>query len=250
MDRQLIISYLGMKARMRSLEVVADNVANASTDGFRAELIYQQSLEGSPPVAPDGQPAGQPSHVRGAAVGGVMGVSVGTAVNHAPGPLRESGSPLSVGLVGEGFLVVMTPRGERYTRAGSLTLNRDGQLVTPDGHLVVGVGGPVTVPPGEPVIAEDGTITVQGRSAGRLKVVRFHSPGGELIKDGGTLFAAVAGARPLEDNRTRLRQGVLEASNVDPIREMVTLIQLQREFEALQRGMRLKLAGEDLIGKL
>jgi flagellar basal-body rod protein FlgF len=248
-DRDLIIRYLGMKARMRSLEVVANNLANASTTGFKAEIDYQNSVEGNDPASAGSRPAGRGSPDREPG-GGLPGVVSGTATNHAPGQFRETGNPLNVGLVGGGFLVVMTPRGERYTRAGRLILNRDGQLVTPDGSLVVGERGPVTVPPGEIVIAEDGTLAVQGRKADRLKVVRFRSPGAELVKEGGTLFAAAEGVRPLEDSQTRFRQGVLETSNVDPIREMVTLIQLQREFEALQRGMKLKLAGEDEIGKI
>lgn len=249
MDRLLIVSYLGMKARMRSLEVVANNVANASTTGFKAELTHQQSVEEKAVAETEGQPPEQAAIARRAG-SGILGVLSGTATNYTPGGLRETGNPLDIGLIGKGFLVVMTPRGERYTRAGNLALNRDGQLVTPDGDLVVGEKGPVTVPRGEVVIGEDGTIAVQGKQTDRLKVVRFPNSGTELMKEGSTLFAAAEGVRPLEDNQTRFRQGYLETSNVDPIAEAVMLIQIQREFEALQRVMKLKLAGEDEIGKI
>lgn len=249
MDRLLIVTYLGMKARMRSLEVTANNVANASTTGFKAELTYQQSVEEKDAAATEGQPLEQAATARRAG-SGILGVLSGTAINNAPGQLRETGNPLDIGLSGEGFLVIMTPRGERYTRAGNLTLNQDGQLVTPDGHLVVGERGPVTIPRGEVVIGEGGAITVQGKPIDRLKVVRFASPGTELMKEGSTLFMAAEGTRPLEDNRTRFKQGYVETSNVDPIAEAVMLIQIQREFESLQRVMSMKLAGEDEIGKI
>ena len=249
MDRLLIVTYLGMKARMRSLEVVANNVANASTTGFKQELTYQQAVEGNNPVAQEKAPAGSATPDREQR-GVVLGVLSGTATNYSPGPLRETGNPLDIGLSGEGLLVVMTPRGERYTRAGNLTLNQDGQLVTPEGDLVVGEKGPITVPRGEIVIGEDGTISALGKPIDRLKVVRFPNAGTELMKEGNSLFVAAEGVRPLEDNQTRFRQGYVEASNVDPIAEAVMLIQIQREFDSLQRVMKLKLAGEDDIGKI
>ena len=244
MDRQLVIAYLGMKARMRSLDVVANNLANASTTGFKAEIDFQQLIEGKDRLQLVGQPAGQESE------DSVMGVVSGTATKMLPGVFRQTGRSLDVALVGEGFLVVQTTRGQRYTRAGNLTRNRDGQLVTQDGSLVVGEAGPITLPAGDVTIGEDGSISGQGKTVGRLKVVRFSHPGTELVREGGMLFATAEGLAPQEDHQTQLRQGVLEMSNVDPMREMVTLIQLQREFESLQRSLKLKLAGEDEIGKI
>lgn len=249
MDRQLVIAYLGMKARMRSLDVVANNLANASTTGFKAEIDFQQLIGGKDRLLLPGQSAGQVSPTP-EAESSVLGVMSGTVLKMLPGAYRQTGRPLDVALVGDGFFVVQTARGQRYTRAGNLTRNRDGQLVTQDGSLVVGEAGPITIPTGELTIGEDGTISVQGKPAGRLKVVRFSHPGTELVPEGGTFFATAEGVTPQADNQTQFRQGVLEMSNVDPMREMVTLIQLQREFESLQRGLKLKLAGEDQIGKI
>lgn len=244
MDRQLVIAYLGMKARMRSLDVVANNLANASTTGFKAEIDFQQLIEGKDRLQLVGQPAGQESEES------VLGTVSGTATKMLPGAYRQTGRSLDVALVGAGFLVVQTTRGQRYTRAGNLTRNRDGQLVTQDGSLVVGEAGPITLPAGEVTIGADGSIAGQGKTVGRLKVVRFSHPGTELVQEGGTLFATAEGRAPQEDRQTQFRQGVLEMSNVDPLRELVTLIQLQREFEALQRSVKLKLTGEDQIGKI
>jgi flagellar basal-body rod protein FlgF len=249
MDRQLLITYLGMKARMRSLETVANNLANASTTGFKAEIDYQQSLEEGDPVLGQGQPT-QPKFTVSEGAPGVFGVLSGTAMKTLPGALRETGRLLDVALEGSGYLVIQTPRGWRYTRAGNFTLNRERQLVTQDGSLVVGEQGAITIPAGEVAIGTDGTLSVAGKNIGRLKVVQFANPGTELVKEGGTFFTTVEGAQPLEDRQTQVRQGMLEMSNVDPMQELVTLIQLQREFESLQRGMKLKLAGEDEIGKI
>lgn len=249
MDRQLVIAYLGMKARMRSLEVVANNLANASTTGFKAEIDFQQLVEGKNRLLLAEQPAGQVSTAQDPE-SSVLGVVSGTTIKMMPGVFRQTGRSLDVALAGEGFLVVQTARGQRYTRAGNLTRNQDGQLVTQDGSLVVGEAGPITLPAGEITIGEDGTLSVQGKNVGRLKVARFSHPGTELVPEGGTFFATREGVAPQEDNQTRFRQGVLEMSNVDPMQEMVTLIQLQREFESLQRGLKQKLAGEDQIGKI
>lgn len=249
MDRQLVIAYLGMKARMRSLDVVANNLANASTTGFKAEMDFQQLIEGKDRLQLAGQSVGQVSPTP-ESESGVLGVVSGTATKMLPGAYRQTGRSLDVALVGEGFLVVQTARGQRYTRAGNLTRNQDGQLVTQDGSLVVGEAGPITLPAGDVTIGEDGIISGPGKTVGRLKVVRFSHPGTGLVKEGGTLFTTAEGVKPQEDNQTRFRQGVLEMSNVDPMRELVTLIQLQREFESLQRGLKQKLAGEDQIGKI
>src|SRR4029077_18222581 len=98
-----------------------------------------------------------------------VGVVTAQATDFSTGSIRETSRSLDVSLDGDGFLVVQTARGERYTRQGSFTLDNSGQLVTQGGDLVVGDGGPITIPPGEVSIGDDGTVTSDGKVAGRLK---------------------------------------------------------------------------------
>jgi flagellar basal-body rod protein FlgF len=282
MNSALYAAFLGMRARQRTLDVLANNIANASTTGFKAERTVYRSIEAAqaeaeraqansgqnePPAAP-GQTASNPaqgtpppeeqaqaaadrSSLRPQAVGVVaMG-----ATDFSSGPIRETSRALDVALAGDGFLVVQTPLGERYTRSGSLTLDAAGQLVTQQGQLIVGEGGPITIPPGEVSIGEDGTVSVNGQALDRLKLVRFGNADQALAKQGDSLFMATGKERPQQANDTRVIQGALEASNVNSVTEMVAMMQNNREFDSLQRSITLmmndigrKVAGE--LGKI
>lgn len=267
MNYELYTAYQGMRARQQSLDVMANNIANASTAGFKADRVLYRSIEAaeieaqrtqpesradqpSLPATPAAQASGQTStaqtstdqttdrpsaklHVR------PIGILTDGATDFSPGAIRQTGRSLDVALDGNGFLVVQTPRGERYTRAGSLTLDSSGQLVTQRGDLVVCEGGAITVPPGEVMIGEDGTISVKGQTLGRLKLVSFASPRAALAKEGESLFLATGQERPVEATDTRVVQGALEMSNVNTIGEMVAMMQNGREFESLQRSITL-----------
>ncbi|MFN0087986.1 MAG: flagellar basal-body rod protein FlgF [Blastocatellia bacterium] len=266
MNSGLYAAYLGMRVRMRTLDVIANNVANASTTGFKAERMYYRSVEASEfeaarRAAQDylagtaqiaGGPAAElpvdePLSLR------ALGVVAGGMMDFATGSVRETGRSLDIALAGDGFLAVQTPRGERYTRDGSLTLDAAGQLVTLQGDLVIGETGPITVRPGEIFISEDGRITAAGQEMGRLKLVQFQNPGAALLKEGDSLFLPTGSEQPLAATRTRVHQGMLESSNVNPVGEMAAMIQNNREFESLQRSVTLmmsmhKIAAE--IGKI
>jgi flagellar basal-body rod protein FlgG len=267
MGNELYTAYLGMRARQRALDVTANNIANVSTTAFKADRLLYRSVEaatieasllqadqnaqsagpGGANVAPNDAANGGtvdkpqvasiavtlPLHAR------AVGVLMSTATDFSPGPIRQTGRSLDVALEGDGFLVVQTPRGERYTRAGALTLNANGQLVTHQGDLVVGDAGPITVPPGEVAIGTDGTISVKGQIVGRLKLVRFDDPRRALIKEGHSLFMATGAEQPKEAVNTLVRSGALEMSNVNPIAELVAMIQQGREFESMQRSLTL-----------
>ncbi len=142
-------------------------------------------------------------------------------------------------LSGDAFLVVQTPRGERYTRAGAFTLDSAGQLVTQNGDLVVADGGPLTLPPGEPSIGEDGAVSVNNQTVGRLKLVRFNDPRTALLKEGSSLFVASGSERPQEATGATVIRGALEMSNVNAVSEMVAMMQNSREFDSLQRSITL-----------
>jgi flagellar basal-body rod protein FlgF len=258
-----------MRVRMRALDVLANNLANASTTGFKAERLYYRSVEASEyeaarRAAETGEAAGQdpaaqaqvepppeedpdPLSLR------ALGVVAGGMMDLSPGSIRETGRSLDVALEGEGFLVVQTPRGERYTRDGSLTLDAAGQLVTLQGDLVVGEAGPITVRPGEISISQDGRIMVAGQEMGRLKLVQFQNPRSALMKEGDSLFMPAGGETPRIATQTRVHQGMLESSNVNSISEVAVMIQNNREFESLQRSVTLmtsmhKIASE--IGRI
>jgi flagellar basal-body rod protein FlgF len=255
MNYGLYTAYLGMRARMRSVEAIANNLSNASTTGFKADKLYYRSVESyaldatsqRDPFAETTPQTEADLQVR------TLGVTAGGTADFSNGALRETGRALDVGLNGDGFLVVQTARGERYTRNGALALDATGQLVTAQGDLIVGTGGPITLPPGEVSITESGNISVAGRPVAQLKVVRFPDARADLLKEGDALFVSRSEQPPLEATGTRVEQGMLEASNVNPVGELVAMIQNNREFESLQRSITLqgslrKIAGE--IGKI
>lgn len=272
MSNGLYTAYLGMRARQRALDVTANNIANVSTTAFKADRLLYRAVEAE--VSPESQTLGaeasgsaQPAS---AALSGDdaaidaerastlalharrVGVVSATATDFSAGPIRQTGRTLDIALEGDGFLVVATARGERYTRSGSLTLNSAGQLVTHDGDLVVGDAGPLTLPPGEVSISSDGVISVRGSIVGRLKLVRFENAGRALIKEGQALFAATGAEQPKEAVGTAVRSGALEMSNVNPVAELVTMIQQGREFESMQRCVTLMMneLGRKIVNEL
>lgn len=282
MNSESYVIYQGMRARQRALDVIANNIANASTTGFKADrLLYrsfeaaqQEAEQAAPPAgtahtpATPASPAAPPMPNAAATTPdnktastenifrqGEMNIVTSGATDFSQGSIRPTGRSLDVALNGDGFIAVQTPRGERYTRAGSLTLDRSGQLVTQNGDLVLGQSGPITIPAGEVSFGTDGTISVGGSRVDQLKVVRFSDPHAGLVKEGSSLFAAANGARPLADNKTSVEGGSLEMSNVNNIAEMAAMMQNGREFESLQRSISLmmnelgrKVASE--IGKI
>lgn len=257
MNSALYAAYQGMRARQQALDTTANNIANASTAGFKADRLLYSSVETAIGAASTKE-ADDTAPNTGAKVAGqtarAFGVSVGGATEFTIGPIRETGRALDVALEGEGFFVVQTARGERYTRAGSFTLDAAGQLVNARGDLIAGERGPITLPPGPVSIGSDGTISVANQVVDRLRVVRFNAPQRELQKEGDALFVAAEGARPGAEFSARVTQGALEMSNVNAVAEMAAMMQHGSEFDLLQRSITMagdlgrKAAGE--IGKI
>ncbi len=287
MNNGLYAAFLGMRARQRALDATASNIANSATAGFKADRVLYRSIEAAAnnnnasaqainqAVGNAAQPDAQATNAVDAnATAATTATQSSTALNNAnstqrlasgvltegatdysSGAVRQTGRALDVALAGDGFLTIQTPRGERYARAGSLTLDASGQLVTPNGDLVVGERGAITLPPGEVTIGADGNISVKGQTVDRLKLTRFNDPRAALIKEGNALFMPTGSERPLAATNTTVTQGALESSNVNTITEMAAMIQNNREFETLQRSITLlmndlgrKVAGE--IGKI
>jgi flagellar basal-body rod protein FlgF len=222
MDRMIYLSMAGAKATMQRQDVLANNLANASTVGFRAELHAFRAV----PVEGSG------ASTRVYALESTPGYS------DAPGVVSNTGRPMDVAMRGNAWLAVQGLDGtEAYTRGGSLETTADGTVVTHSGLTVLGDGGPIQVPANSEVsIAADGTVSARGangRSAtvGRLKLVTPEAP---LERGTDGLFRAGEGDLPA-DATARLQDGALEGSNVSPVETMVAMITAARQFEAQMR---------------
>lgn len=200
---------------MREMQMVANNIANMATTGYRQQgVVFSEYVRSTDR---DGSVAMSAGHVRNTSL--------------AQGTLTRTGGQLDLAIEGEGFFLVQTPAGERLTRAGAFASSAAGDLVTLDGHLVLDAGGaPVFVPPDatDLAIGQDGTMSSNGAPIGQIGVVQPIDPGA-MVREGGVLFRADAGFDPVE--APRLRQGFVESSNVDPILQIARMIEVQRAYE-------------------
>jgi flagellar basal-body rod protein FlgF len=230
MENAVLIGLSRQIALNRELEVVANNIANLNTTGYKSDgSVFHEYLM---PVARAGAFSSgdqRLSYVHDRA----------TWHNFAAGPTRATGNPLDITIDGDAFLVVQTPRGERYTRNGSLQINNTGELVTSTGDRVLGDGGPIQFQQNDNkvTINADGTITVrEGSNAtsdsnrGKIRLVRFAQKQ-SLLKDGSSLFRAPNGVEALPaDPQVRIVQGAIEQSNVSGVIEMARMMELTRTY--------------------
>ena len=219
--------YVGLSRQetlQRELDVVANNVANVDTAGFKVESLMMQDDPQHLPAAGDG-----PSTVN-------FTIDTGVARDFGQGALKQTGSPLNVAIQGEGFFRVSTPSGERYTRDGRFGMDAQGRLVTASGEAVQGDGGDITLDPqkGQPMIATDGTVSQQGQAVGRVSVVTFPSLSA-LSKAGDGLYRNVSNLQPQPADAARVRQGMLESSNVEPITQITRLIEIARAYDSVSQ---------------
>jgi flagellar basal-body rod protein FlgF len=237
MDRMIYLSMSGAKATMQRQEVLANNLANVSTVGFRSELAAFRAV----PVRGDG------ASTRVYALESTVGY------NGDAGPMQSTGRHLDVAMKGSAWLAVQGLDGtEAYTRAGSLDVDAQGQLVTREGLLVLGDGGPITVPANSAVnVASDGTLSAAGANGisaavGRLKLVTPEVP---MIRGADGLFRAEDGDLPADAN-ARLQDGALEGSNVSPVETMVAMISAARQFEHQMKMLQTAERDEQMAAKL
>jgi flagellar basal-body rod protein FlgF len=233
MDNSLLVGLSRQVALARDLEVVANNLSNINTTGYKADsLIFEKFL--MPEASSGGFPADsrQLAYVRDRATWHHLGA----------GPIQQTGGPLDVAIDGNAFLVVQTAGGPRYTRNGALQISSTGALVTNMGDPVLGVGGPIQFQNTDHDIAigEDGTITVrEGTSAtsdstrGQLQLAQF-ADAAQLQKQGSSLFLAPAGVTPQPAPQTvRVVQGAIEQSNVSAVSEMARMVEITRTYEQI-----------------
>ena len=224
----------GGVVQLRRLEVLANNLANVNTAGFKRDRLVIEERPGAGATA-----SGFDTVLdRSVVAGGSAADEYGVYPDLSQGPTIRTGNPLDVAIVGEGFLAVETDSGEMLTRDGRLALASDGTLVTSGGYAVSGEWGSITLPgePGAIEITAEGEVLVDGEVTGRLRIVRPADPS-KLTKVGGGLWdPGASGLVDAED--AEVVQGFVEGSNVEPVTMLVELIQAQRSFEAGQQMIR------------
>jgi flagellar basal-body rod protein FlgF len=226
MDSGFYAACTALVSRTQALDTVANNLANASTVGFRAERNVFQS------VMADRSAASNSALDRAMNAYGILS---GTTIDESQGALQKTGNDLDVAIEGKGYFVVQTPNGEMYTRNGAFQLSSSGQLITAAGDPVVGDRGPITILPGRVSISADGTISSNGAVSGKLKVVEFPATT-QLSSFGNTYYQAPPDTAKAATS-SKIRQGMLESSNVNPVLSMVELVNAQRTAEMMQRAL-------------
>ncbi len=212
----------GVRMLERKLEVLANNVANSNTPGFKKERLtfeeyYLDQLDAS----------------KRTAKGEIE------ATDFSQGGFKQTNNPLDLAIDGEGFFAVETPFGKAFTRAGHFTLNASNELVTPEGYKVLGNGGPITLEDttGKGVwVNREGHFYVDETEVAALDIVAFDNPD-SLKKIGRNLFSAEGTGAQERSAQGKVAQGFIEDSNVNPVESMVVLIDLYRAYEAMQRAM-------------
>jgi len=226
MDSGYYAACAGLAAQTQALELVAHNLANLATTGYRGQQTTFRSLLA-------GKTAGGANSINVAINN--FGVLSGSRLDLTAGSLSTTGNPLDVGVAGNGFFAVQSAQGILYTRDGSFHLTPTGQLVTGQGDAVLGALGPITLPNGSVAISSDGTISVEGAIVDKLQLTDF-APGTNLTAVGNATYSAPIGSA-VNASESSVHQGMLEGSNVSPTLAVVQLITVQRNAEMLSRAL-------------
>jgi flagellar basal-body rod protein FlgF len=223
MDAAIYKALSGAIVQMRRLEIAAQDLGNINTAGYKGQrLSFSEVLANAAPASE------RP--------GGWVAIS-GAKTNTSGGEIYNTGNPFNLAIGGDGYFVVQTPRGERYTRNGSLTLRSDGTLVTTAGDPVLSESGPLQTSGNKFTVSPDGMVSGDQGEIGKLRIVHFIN-NQQVLREGGSLFQTL---RPNVQDATdyQIVQGGLEQSNVSPIDSMVLMITNQRHFDAYERAIRM-----------
>jgi flagellar basal-body rod protein FlgF len=223
MDQLLINAASGMKARMDSLDMLANNMANSSTAGFKADREFYNLYEQSLPMVER------------------------QYTDYSQGQMLPTGNPLNIALNGKGFFALNSPSGVVYTRAGNFRVSLANQLETAEGYTVRNVldnGKPIVVDSRQSIdIAKDGTVRQAGQDLGQMEIAQPASPSDTLKKLGSTYFALIdrnASVPPVANSPdTEVLQGQIEQSNVPVADSAVKLVSIMRQFEMMQKAINL-----------
>jgi len=242
MDSGYYAAVSGLVARTQALDTAAANLANAQTPGYRAQREFFRSFLAAPGAEQSqvGQAINQ------------FGLLGGDRLSFAQGPMQRTGSPLDLGIEGDGFFAIQTANGVRFTRDGNFHRSQGGVLVTATGESVLSqTKKSITIPPGEVAVGTDGALSVGGAVFASLGLFGF-SDGSQLKADGANRYVAVDGAVPSQSRTSSIHQGQLEGANEDVIQGSLDLLMMQRQAEMMQKALMVfhtefnKTATEDL----
>ncbi len=242
MDSGYYAAMTGLVARTQALDTAAANLANAQTPGYRAEREFFRSVL----LGPDALDSQLGETVNN------YGLLGGDRLSMAQGALEQTGNPLDLAIEGQGFFMVQTANGLRYTRDGSFHRAPSGQLVTEAGEPVLtGAAQTIAIPPGEVSVGADGTVSVAGGAVATVGVITFPA-GTELTPEGANRYVAPVGVTPVAAKDADVHEGALEAANQDVVQGSLNLIVMQRQAEMMQKALTVfhtefnKFATEDL----
>ncbi len=213
MDRSIFVALSGLRAGIERLNVGSNNLANINTSGFRKFR----------PIFSVASPGGQGTRA--------FVAPQSPAIDSSEGAMTRSERPLDLAIEGKGFFVVKTPRGTRYTRQGDFKIDKKGRLSTQAGFSLLGQGGPLRLTSSDVEIDASGSITENGANVGRIKVVKFNDSG-RLVYEGG-VYRAGKGTSPeaVKGDKTKVLQGFIEGSNVNPVKAMVNMMENLRAYQ-------------------
>ncbi len=232
MLRGLYTAATGMTVQRNKMDVLTNNIVNASTTGYKKDTLISSSFAevlieriNDPYVISTSEEVGP--------------YSFGTHIDeiytdYSPGNIESTGTQTDLAISGDGFFTVETPDGERYTRSGNFTVNQQGYLVTCGGYYVLGENGPISVGSGAFAVDGEGNITIDGEARGALRIVQFEETA-NLRKQGENLYYTLNGETPTDAVSCQVMQGQLESSNVDIADEMTDMIMVYRTYEANQK---------------
>jgi flagellar basal-body rod protein FlgF len=230
MLRGMQIAGRGMTVQMAKSDIVANNLANADTTGFKRDAHTVESFK---EVLMDRIEA-RPYYGRGIGYLGFGSSSGPVTVDFSHGVIHMTENPLDLAIEGDGFFVIETPAGIALTRDGSFALSSLGELVTKDGYRVLGDSGAIQIPQGEFTVGRNGDLFVDGENVGTLVVWKVDDESA-LSKQGANLYRIGSDVSTQEIDNPNIMQGCLERSNVNVVREMLEMIVGMRNFEACQR---------------
>ena len=234
----IVSSLSGAKARELQVEILANNIANMQTTGFKEQsLSFTAELE-------DGQSPGDDMATLHAPV-----KEGRTYLNFRQGSVYSTNNPLDLAIQGDGFFAVQTKDGIRYTRDGNFTLDRNGMLINNSGDAVLTDSGPLTIPSGGEInISTDGQITVGTEVVGKLRVADFTDK--KDLKLEGNNYYSAEGLTPNDDAKYSVAQGHLESSNVNLVDNITRIIQTTRAYESLQKSVSQQIESSKLVNQL
>lgn len=224
MDNPIYVALSKQMILRRQMDIVANNLANADTAGFKVEnLIVKTDTKPMP------DPTGGPD---------IINYAIDTALgrNFGQGALAQTGASMDMALEGDGFFKVMTPKGERYTRDGRFSLDTQGRLVNRSGLPVQGDGGEIVVDTkkGPISVARDGSVSQGTDKLGKIAVVSF-TDNAALSKEGDSLYSNSTNLAPQSAPDVAVHQGMIESSNVQPILQITDMIEVNRAYERMSK---------------